>query len=243
MKSLFVTSLSVVMALSLSACLKTRAQLRDESSDDTVHEQRAQAAQIQEVQPQGQYVIDELKSEITRLTGRIEDLERRAKARDAEGATAGKEDLKKLETRIIETENAQSEMIKAIQKMQQTMPAPEQPELFEKAQNEQKNGNHQAAVDDFTNYLRNPKAKHAEEATYLRGESYFALKEYKKAIMDFSKFPEKYSKSKRMPSALFRIGNSFEALGMKDDAKGFYQELAEKFPKSSEAKKAKAKLK
>ena len=46
-----------------------------------------------------------------------------------------------------------------------------------------------------------------------------------------------------MPVALLRIGQSFDALGMKDDARGFYQELAEKFPKSTEARKIRARLK
>ena len=43
--------------------------------------------------------------------------------------------------------------------------------------------------------------------------------------------------------ALLKIGQSFEALGMKEDAKGFYQELTDKFPKSPEAAKAKKKVK
>jgi TolA-binding protein len=46
-----------------------------------------------------------------------------------------------------------------------------------------------------------------------------------------------------MPEALYKIGVSFEALGSKDDAKGFYQLLIDKFPKSSQAKKVKSKLK
>ncbi len=54
---------------------------------------------------------------------------------------------------------------------------------------------------------------------------------------------EKFPKSKRVPVTLLKIAQSFEALGMADDARGFYQELVEKFPKSSEAKKAKARLK
>ena len=46
-----------------------------------------------------------------------------------------------------------------------------------------------------------------------------------------------------MPEALYKIGVSFEALGSKDDAKGFYQLLVDKFPKSPQAKKVKSKLK
>ena len=48
---------------------------------------------------------------------------------------------------------------------------------------------------------------------------------------------------KRLPLALYNIGLSFDALGMKSDAQGFYAEVVEKFPRSAEAKKAKAKLK
>jgi TolA-binding protein len=60
----------VVLALSMTGCLKTRAQLREDAEDGS-----RPAAPIQEVKPQGQYVVDELKSEITRLEGRVEDLE------------------------------------------------------------------------------------------------------------------------------------------------------------------------
>ena len=92
-------------------------------------------------------------------------------------------------------------------------------------------------------YLKNTKAKQHEEATFIRAESYYSLAQYKKAIVDYSKFPEKFTKSKRMPLALYKIGLSFEHLGMKEDAKGFYQELVEKFPKSPEGVKARAKAK
>jgi TolA-binding protein len=61
--------------------------------------------------------------------------------------------------------------------------------------------------------------------------------------VDYSQFPEKFPKSPRTPKALFQIALSFDALEMKDDARGFYQELAEKYPNSPEAKKAKAKKK
>jgi TolA-binding protein len=238
-KSLIQSAIVVGLMLSLSGCLKTRAQLKDSDDEDA----QPRPAQVQDVQPQGQYVIDEVKSEITRLTGRLEDLERANRERDAQGANTQKEELKKLEARLAETEQAQAQMIDAIKKMQATQPVAEQPELFEKAKAEQQAGNHEAAVESFSQYLKTSKAKHTEEATFLRGESFFALKQYKKAIMDFSKFPEKYSKSRRMAAALMRIAASFEALGMAEDAKGFYQELVDKFPKTAEGKKAKAKLK
>ena len=115
------------------------------------------------------------------------------------------------------------------------------PETLDKAINHFNEGEFDTAIDGLSAYLKNPKAKRAEEATFYRAEAYFATKQYKKAIVDYSRFPEKFTKSKRMPHALLQIGRSFEAMGMKEDAKGFYQELTDKFPKSPEAKKVRSK--
>src|SRR6185437_13860938 len=100
-----------------------------------------------------------------------------------------------------------------------------------------------SAITAMTEYLKVPHGKHEEEATFVRAESYYNSKQYKKAIIDYSQFPEKFKKSHRMAEALYKIGKSFDALGMSDDAKGFYQELATKFPKSPFVKKVRAKLK
>jgi tol-pal system protein YbgF len=231
----------VALTLSLSSCLKTRAQLRD---DEDVGPQAPQRAQVEEVRPQG-YAIDEVKSEITRLEGRVEDLERTKNDAGAQQAAqkANSEQFKKLETRIIELENAQANMIAEIQKLQQVSTPSDPAEAFDKGKASFESGKFDSAVENFTTYLKNPKAKKSEDAVFLRGESFYALKQYKKAIVDFSKFPEKFTKSKRMPQALFRIGQSFEGLGMKSDAQGFFAEIVEKYPKSPEAKKARAKLK
>lgn len=229
-------ALGSVLLLSQAACLKTRAQLREE--EDT----RGVQANVQDVQPQGEYVIDELKSEITRLTGRIEDLERAQKQDAKKEAGAAKDEVKRLEGRIVELEQAQANMLEAIKKMEHSATSSADPgELLERAKAAFKSEKYEAAVEELDAYLKSPKAKKVEEALLLRGESHFHLKQFKKAIVDFSKFPEKYTKSSKMPEALYRIGQSFEALGMKDDAKGFYQELVEKFPKSPEAKRLKKK--
>lgn len=233
MKQIAGLSISLLLACTLAGCLKTRAQLRgdgDSSGGTPV-----------EVQPQGGYVVDELKGEITRLTGRIEDLERK-NAEGGVGSAAAAEELKKLETRIIELEAAQAAMLEAIQKLKANVPPPNPKELLTQARNQMEAGNHAGAIEALTEYLKVENAPDAQDALFMRGEAYMATQQYKKAIVDFSKFPEKYTRSKKMPAALLNIGLAFEALGMKDDAKGFYTELADKYPKSPEAKKAKAKL-
>lgn len=233
------------ISLMMTGCLKTRAQLK-ENSDDTAPAAKGTPATVQEVQPQGAYVIDEIKAEMTRLNGRIEDLERAQKDAQAGAAAdkATKDEIKKLETRIAELETAQASMIEQLKKLQETPKAPADPaEAYGQGKTQYDAGNFEAAIESFNAYLKTNHTKYVEDATYLRAEAYYSLKQYKKAIIDYSKFPEKYTKSKFMPNALYKIGLSFEALGMKEDAKGFYQELIEKFPKSAEAKKVRSKVK
>jgi TolA-binding protein len=240
MKRLILPSFVLLCCFSLSGCLKSRLQLREDGEDKEAS--KPVAAQVQDVQPQGSYVIDEIKSELTKMNGRLEDLER---AKNESASAAGKDEFKKLETRIVELEQAQGQMIEAIKKIKES-PAVENAtssDLLEKGKAQFQEDDCDSAVETFTSVLKSAKGAKAEEATFYRAECYFKLKQFKKAIVDYSRFPEKFTKSKHMPVALLKIGSSFELLGMKDDAKGFYQELIEKFPKSPEAKKAKAKLK
>lgn len=236
--------LLALIVLTQSACLKTRAQLRDEGHDEDTAP-RGTPAKVQTVEPQGQYVVDELKSEITRLNGRIEELER-GRQQDAinhQANAVDKETNRKLEQRVLELEQAQAAMLEVIKKLQGAAPVPETPEAFSKGKTLYEAGDFAGAIDQFSAYLKNPKAPQTQEATYLRAESYYATQQYKKAILDYQKFAEKFTSSKHVAQSLLKLGMSFESLGMKEDAKPFYQELIEKYPKSAEAKKAKAKLK
>jgi tol-pal system protein YbgF len=231
--------LTFASALTLTGCLKTRAQLKDDPDESG----KAVPAQVQDVQPQGQYVIDEMKNEMTRLNGRIEDVERAQKQGGDANSPGQKDELKKLEVRMADLEKAQAEMIEALKKVQDGAPVASNTEALDKAKAKYDSGDFEGAIQGFDAYLKNPKAKKSEEATWFRAESYFNLKEYKKAIIDYSKITEHFPNSKLLPVTLYKIGISFDALGMHDDAKGFYQDLVEKFPKSAEAKKAKSKLK
>lgn len=231
-----------LVSAGLSGCLKTRAQLRDEGGSTAGDEIVRPASAPAPVKDGNRYVIDELKGEITRLTGRLEDLERAQK----QGADAGtREEIKKLENRVIELEQAQLQLLETIKRLQETPPPPADPtETFNRGVRLFESGDFEGAATALSAYLSSPKnTKYAEAATFFRAEAYYNLKQHKKAIVDYSKFPEKFSKSKRVPAALYKIGLSFEALGMKEDSKGFYQELIDKYPKAAETSKARARLK
>lgn len=244
MKTYALALLCCILTVTATSCLKTRAQLKENPDEEA--DTKAVPAKIQELKPPAEYVMDEIKNELTRMNGRIEDLEREYKhLQSSTGASSPqKDEIKKLETRMVELEQAQALMIESLKKAQETTVV-DPVDLLEKAKTQAGSGNLDDAIASLTAYLKNKKAKSAELAFFMRAECYFKLKQYKKAIIDYSKFAEdpKYSKSQYRPPALFKIGQSFEALGMKDDAKGFYQDLVEKFPKSPEAKKAKKKIK
>ncbi len=239
-KSMFRIILVLLCSVFLfSSCLKTRNQLKGEGATAAETQGESAPATVKEVKPQGQYVLDEIKSEMTHLSGRVEDLERNQKQ---EGGTTSKEEIKKLETRIVELEHAQAAMIETLKKLSSIVPVPDRVEIYEKGRALFQAKDYKGAVEALSEYLGAIKPKRAEDAMFLRGEAFYQLKDHKKAIIDFSKFPEKFQHSSKLPLALYKIGLSFEALGMKEDAKGFYQELVDKFPKSGEAKKAKAKI-
>ncbi|MCC7441770.1 MAG: tetratricopeptide repeat protein [Bdellovibrionales bacterium] len=238
MKRLLALSLVLLFSLPLSGCLKTRSQLRE---DDPMA--AGIPNQPEPVRDRGGYVVDELKSEITRLTGRIEDMERELKDQQEANEERGKgPDAEDLEKRIVELENAQAAMLEAIRKIEKSAPPPDAGDSFEKAKDAYRSKDYEGAINHLNVYLRNSGAKNAEEATFLRGESYFSLKQYKKAIIDYSKFPEKFNRSRLLPEALWKIGQCFDSLGMREDAQAFYQELVDKFPKSGRTDQARRKL-
>ena len=228
-----------------TSCLKTRAQLKDEAEPEKpAHLSPTPVRDM--ATPHGEYAVDEIKSEITRLTGRIEDLERSKREESSNAKNAMKEDLSKMETRIQELEKAQAAMIIEIKKLQSGSSSghsTSSADHFKKAKALFNDEKYEEAIDHLTEYLKGTGLKNAEEATLMRAESYFNIKNYKKAIVDYSKFPENFKKSKHIPAAVLKIAQSFEALKMKEEAKNFYSEIVEKYPKSPEAKKAKAKLK
>jgi TolA-binding protein len=181
--------------------------------------------------------VDELKQEITYLTGRIEELERAQKQ-----GTTKPDELKSLRDRLDRMEQNQTALQETITKLQSQVPPPDPETVFSKGKDEFESGNFSESLAHFSSYIRlkerNPKAalKNLEEATWLKAESQFQLRNFKQAILDYNSIIEKFRKSKYHPKALLKTAQAFEALGMKDDAQAFYKELLDRHPKSPEAR-------
>ena len=78
---------------------------------------------------------------------------------------------------------------------------------------------------------------------FSKAESLFAKGQFEAAIDSYDKYRKKYPKGKNYPQATFKMGLAFEKLNMPRDARAFYLEVMENFPKTSTSKKAGQKLK
>ena len=80
-------------------------------------------------------------------------------------------------------------------------------------------------------------------SAFDEGESLLSAKKYKEAIVAFQKYRDGNPKGRSYGDATYKIGVSFQELGLKDEAKTFFEEVTSKFPGSKEAKKAAARMK
>jgi TolA-binding protein len=180
------------------------------------------------------YSAEELRAEVARLTGEVEESEHNKQLSEQAHADAEKKDQERI-----------AELEKKLKELQPDAPVvPEGKTAFVAGKDAYLANHCDEAIPFLSQSIaKSDASKEAEEATYLRGECYFKKAEYNKAIVDFSHFPEKYQKSSYHPKALLGIAESFEAMGRKDDARAFYSDLVDKFPKTAEGKLAQKRLK
>ncbi len=86
-------------------------------------------------------------------------------------------------------------------------------------------------------------SKSSSKNSYELAEIEFSKKKWKEAIVAFEKYRSINSSGKHYGEATYKIGFSFQELGMKTEAKAFYAEVVEKYPRSDWAKKAQSRLK
>jgi len=82
----------------------------------------------------------------------------------------------------------------------------------------------------------------AVNAAYWVGETYYAEKDYEKAILQFEDIIQKYGEHPKVASALLKQALAFEATGDKATGRLLLQRVIDRFPLSDEAAKAKEKL-
>lgn len=80
-------------------------------------------------------------------------------------------------------------------------------------------------------------------ALFWQGECYYQMKDYARAVLKYQVVIDKYQKSTKYPTSLLKQGISFMRLGRVKAGKLLLADVAKKFPKTAEGKRADAILK
>jgi tol-pal system protein YbgF len=123
-------------------------------------------------------------------------------------------------------------------------PTPSTPdEVFSLITQNLETGNNAAARNVAQRFLQdNPGHSRAAEAQYRIGESYQNENAFKEAAAAYQTVVDKYKDSSWAPWAMLRQGECFSALGRKDAAELFWNDVIRLYPKSKAAKEAKTYL-
>ncbi|MBI2533024.1 MAG: tol-pal system protein YbgF [Deltaproteobacteria bacterium] len=226
-----------------SSLADTRAnvqQLQREFSalKERVEETRFQMGrQLGQSSREGDQRIKDLEGRVAKLGDALKTQEATLKARDDE--------LKQLRDTIQTTQKALAEL----------PPSEAAPEVvvgeseavrrdYEAARRALEKKDYKLAVGRFKEFLKkHAKSKLAVNAQYWLGECHYALREFDQAIIEFDAVRRKFPQGDKVPAALLKQGYAFAELGEKVNARLILQEVVEKYPQSSEAAKAKLKLK
>lgn len=215
-------SFLIACLFSLNACenLQTRGEIREAEQKQKVHEQ---VVVLQRTTADTNNRFSDIEAELRSLNGKVEVLENRL-------AQSG-QDREKIKG-LIESQggdNTKKIMIlqEEIARMNERM------EMMTAEMNAMKAAAAEAQA--------TPPA--AQKSLFEVAEEMFEKKDWRKAILNYQKFRDTNPKHRNFPEATYKIGVSFQELGMKDEAKTFYDEVVAKYPNSAEAKKAKSRLK
>ncbi len=211
--------LSVLLMIGSSGCVMTRGQLTKEEEVE-----KAQALD-RSVADQSQRLRD-LEEDVRKLSGTNESVESHF-----ENLKSENQELRKQIQTMDQDNKARTEALKEELLKQGELLSQIQIEVSKiKAPN--------ATAEGKQNIKKEPSAQLWTEA-----ESLYGQKEWRKAILAYQKFKESYPKHKNVPTAMLRSGIGFVELGMKNEAKVFFEELISQYPNTPESKTANARLK
>jgi len=175
---------------------------------------------------------------------RVKDLEGRV-AKMADALKARDDEVKQLRDTMETTQKALAEPASG-QAMSEAAIGESEPVRrdYEAAWRTLEKKDYKLAIGRFKEFLKkHAKSKLAVNAQYWLGECHYALREFDQSIIEFDAVRRKYPQGDKVPAALLKQGYAFAELGEKVNARLILQEVVEKYPQSSEAAKAKLKLK
>lgn len=120
---------------------------------------------------------------------------------------------------------------------------PEQQKDYDAAFELMKQGKYAAAVKAFRDFnTKHPNNGLADNAQYWIAEGTYVQRQYKQALDEFNKLVSAYPHSLKQPDALLKVGYTHYELGAYDKARKTLNEVATRFPNTTVAKLAAARL-
>lgn len=217
--------------------------------------------------------VDQVRTEIQELSGRLEEnshLIKRTIERDTTEQDVMKASLPYLTRRVAELETRVKRLdeylgletsrgVKAqdLKKGSLETKFPAQPPpalekkpvspaaaLYDKTMASFREGKYEEAIAGFRSFLEKyPTLDLADNAQFWVGECYMGQRQYEQAILAYQKVIKKYPQGNKVPSAMLRQAQAFYQIKDKISSKLLLNKIIKKYPDSSEAKIAEAKLK
>jgi TolA-binding protein len=226
MKKSLVFAVAMLSVAFLSGCLMTREQIREGATSPGGSKSEISQMQVKRAEEVAR--MDELEESVRLLRGEVEVAQNQIRQMEAANKAASKVDgnqpmsQKEVLQKLAIFEEALRSMEAKVNSMGQELQA-------------LKSRPKSAATSSA-------KPKEDTVGNYGGAQQSFDRKDWKKAIVGYEKYRELNPKGRRYADATYKIGVCFQELGMKSEAKSFYQEVIAKFPKSNTAKKAKYRL-
>lgn len=220
----FRTTLTAILVLAslLTGCLKTRNEVR-ENEQSQVMQQQVVTMQKTHADSTGRF--SEIEEQLREFNGRVDVIENKLGKSDS-GVEAA---LKTTQQQNQELNQKMMLLQEALTKMEVDVHA--------------LNAEIQALKADKAAAGAERSVKQAKKDVFEMGQEFFEKKDWKQSILNFQKYRDDHPKGKNFSEATYKIGVAFQELGMKDEAKTFYDEIVNKFPKTEEARRAKVRLK
>jgi TolA-binding protein len=204
------------VTLGLTGCLVTRSALKEKQSEEEIRVQNKALATAQV------YEVDE---DIRSLRGKVEELENALNQMQSQN--------RMLEAKRQDSEKAMNDKLIVYQESIERLEA----QLLAASQKiETLKSSHVSAP-------VSAKSSSNNKSTYELAEEYYAKKSWRQAITEYDKYRKNNPKGKYYVDSTFRIGVCFQELGMKDQAKVFYEEVVDSYPNTKTAVLAKERLK
>lgn len=232
--------------------LQTRLLTLERDFADTLKESKGSADTAVKRIASTRAEVDRLTSDMQKVRGDIDALRIGVVTGKMPGTDAAQEGsvavtLSKLESRLTNLEQTQTEILEAINKAgvkknSKKSAARKTSTSIGELQESFDAKKYKIVTEDAQRFIKEGDSKSRAQAYYLLAESYFKLGDMRTAALKFNEFLETDPPKNFIPLAKMRLGDCFRNLGDSGTAKIYYEELINDFPDSNEAAKAKERL-